>query len=111
MPVPVSEWRNILGSVTGHLVAGEMRVATHELVSLVGAANRVDTWNRCSHERPWLERTKGYAHKRRHPSERILPPCLERIRRTGAHRPPARAGCPRSCRDCRSLRPGGERQA
>jgi hypothetical protein len=46
MPVPVSEWRNILGSVTGHLVAGEMRVATHELVSLVGAANRVDTWNR-----------------------------------------------------------------
>jgi hypothetical protein len=46
MPVPVSEWRKILGGVTGRLVAGEMRVATHELVSLVGAANRVDTWNR-----------------------------------------------------------------
>lgn len=46
MPVPVSEWRNILGGVTGHLVAGEMRVSTYELVSLVDAANRVDTWNR-----------------------------------------------------------------
>jgi hypothetical protein len=46
MPVPVSEWRNILGGVTGHLVAGEMRVSTHELVSLVDAANGVDTWNR-----------------------------------------------------------------
>jgi hypothetical protein len=28
------------------LVAGEMRVSTYELVSLVDAANRVDTWNR-----------------------------------------------------------------
>src|ERR1700756_5106487 len=45
MTVPVPEWCKILERVTGHLVSGEMRVSTHELVSLVDAANRADTWN------------------------------------------------------------------
>jgi hypothetical protein len=45
-PVPFADWPKVLAGVTGVIVNGERRVSTAELISLVGAANRIDTWNR-----------------------------------------------------------------
>ena len=41
-PIPFSDWPKVLADVTGTTVGGETRIATAELMALVGATDRVD---------------------------------------------------------------------